>query len=234
MQTSTPTTPLPGLSGLGQVKLDPRYQELYEAAKSTCAGPAPWAARKLREVCDLMALAQVSQRIDLQWLDLRDDFRVVFHLRVPVATRPDPHGDIVIRNYATIGLTYRAEAARLPQPGYSFVHLLAPASAWYANIPRGLGPLPDFGNPICLGTTLPAGSRVRELVVLTYLSLSMQTTQINPADSAGLFRPEVARFWQHNLNRIPLSRTPFIVPGMRSETTNKTKPTTSYEDSPPR
>ena len=221
MQKSTTTTPLPGLSGLGQVKLDPPYQELYDAAKSTCAGPAPWAARKLREACDLMALAQVSQRMDLQWLDLRDDLRVIFHLRVPVATRPDPHGDIVIRNYATIGLTFCAEAARLPQPGYSFVHLLAPAWAWYTNILPAFGPRPDFGNPICLGTTLPAGSRVRELVVLTYLSLSMQTIQINPADSAGLFRPEVARFWQRNLDRIPLSRTPFIVPAMRSAKTNK-------------
>src|SRR6185295_3905502 len=131
MQTSPKTTPLPGLSGLGEVKLAPRYQELYEAAKATCAGPAPWVERKIREASDLMALAQVSQRISLQWLDLRDDLRVVLHLRVPVATRPDPHGDIVIRNYATIGLTYRAEAARLPQPGYCFVHLLAPASAWY-------------------------------------------------------------------------------------------------------
>jgi hypothetical protein len=195
------------------VKLDPPYQELYDAAKATCAGPAPFAARKLGEAHNLIALSQVSQRIHFQWLDLRDDLRAVFHLRVPVATRPDPDGDIVIRNHATIGLTYRAEALRLPQAGY-FVHLLAPASAWYANI------LPDQGQPICLGA-LPVGPRVRELVLLTYFSLSLQTHQINPHDSLGLYRPDIARWWQLNSHRIPLSRAPFLAQELRPAKTPK-------------
>ena len=202
----TPVAP-PGLSALSTVKLNARNQRLFELAKQTCGGPAPLAARKLIEAHDLLALGQVSQRVNVQWFDLRDAFRVLFYLRVPVATLTDPAGELKIANYATIGLTYRPEATRLPQPGYSFIQILAPLHAWYPAVAR------EFGQPLCLGTSMPAGVRVRELVLMTYGALSMQTVQIDPANSAGVFNVDAAFWYQARLDRIPLSRAPFLSAG---------------------
>jgi hypothetical protein len=210
MNATTLPSPAIGLSTLDRLALSPHYQRWFDEASKTCGGNAMWAARKLAEVREFLALAQLSQRIKVHWIDLTDEFRVLFDLRVPVATRPDPTADIRVVPFATLGLRYRAEALALPQPGYSFVQLLMPTHAWYSNV------LPELGQPICLGPSMPAGVRVRELVVLAYLSLSLQSTQLNPGDSAGLFRAEVAQWWQLNLSRLPLTRSPFL--GREGET----------------
>ena len=203
---TTASLPLPptGLSALSSVTLNPRNQRLLDLAKQTCGGPAPWAARKLTETRDLLALGQISQRLNVQFVELSDALRALFYLRVTVATLADPAGELKIANYATIGLTYRPEAVRLPQPGYSFIQILAPSHAWYPAVAR------ELGQPLCLGPSLPAGIRVRELVLMTYGALSMQTVQIDPANSAGVFNFESALWYQARLDRIPLSRAPFL------------------------
>jgi len=40
--------------------------------------------------------------------------------------------------------------------------------------------------------------------------LSMQTVMIDERDSAGVLNSAAAKWWQQNLNRIPLTREPFI------------------------
>jgi hypothetical protein len=66
--------------------------------------------------------------------------------------------------------------------------------------------------PLCLGARLPAGIRVKELVLMAYGALSMQTVMIDELDPAGVLNPVAARWWQANTDRIPLSRAAFLSP----------------------
>ena len=57
---------------------------------------------------------------------------------------------------------------------------------------------------------LPAGIPLKEIILMTYGALTMQTTQLDILDSAGVLNPFAADWWQRNTNRIPLSREPFL------------------------
>jgi hypothetical protein len=127
-------------------------------------------------------------------------------LRVPVPCRPGGVGDLVIEPEAVLGLTYPEEALRQAMPGYSFLQVLAPSDVWHANV--AFGPV----RPLCLGTALPAGVRVKELVLMAYGALSMQTVQIDEQGPAGVLNAAAALWWQQNTARAPLSRAPFLRP----------------------
>jgi hypothetical protein len=195
-----------GLSGLSGVQLSPERQQLLELALTTCGGSAPWQGRKRAEARDLVALSQLAPpgRMELEHLDLRVDLRVVVLLRVPVPCLPHPEGELQVAPLAVLGVTYPQEALRRALPGYAFVQILAPAFVWLANVAF------DRAQPLCLGAKLPAGIRVKELVLLAYGALSMQNYMFDEQDPAGVLNPAAARWWQQNLARIPLSRTPFL------------------------
>jgi hypothetical protein len=180
------------------------HQRLYNAALSHAGGSAVWRRRKGVEARELLLLAQRGDRLRVEMLDLAEALRAVLWLRVPVACRPTEPGRLPLAEFALLGLTYPEEALRSARPGYSFVQVLAPFQPWHANI--ALGP----AQPLCLGASLPAGIRVKELVLMTYGALSMQTVQIDERDPAGVMNPEAARWWQQNLARIPLTREPFF------------------------
>ena len=97
------------------------------------------------------------------------------------------------------------------QPGYAFVEVLEPRGVW-------LPAVDEARQAVCLGPELPVGIRVSELVLMTYGALSMQTTQLDERDSAGVFNPEAAVWWQQNADRIPLTRTPFLLQESRRQT----------------
>ena len=94
-------------------------------------------------------------------------------------------------------------ALRQALPGPAFVQIFAPQDVWLPAVK-----LPE--QPLCLGATLPAGIRVRSLVLMTYGALSMQAIQVNEIDPAGVFNAEAARWWQQNMHWIPLTRKPFL------------------------
>jgi hypothetical protein len=198
----THTSPVP-LSALGEVALSPENQRRLDAAAATSGGPPLWRARKLAEARDLLALSQIAGRLTVQALDLDEALRVLLHLRVPVPCL-DAQRRFEAAPLAVLGLTYRQEALRQQLPGYAFVQVLLPQNPWHANIAM------DRGRPLCLGTQLPAGIRCKELVLMAYGALSMQTVQIDEMDVAGVLNVEAARWWQQNTHRIPLTRTPFL------------------------
>lgn len=196
-----------GLHTLGEVMLDEPLGELLEFARATCGGPAAWRQRKLVEVRELLALAQLSGRLRLQWLDVAVDLRAVIEMRVPVPCLPKPDGALEIAPLAVLGVIYRQEVLVSPQPGFSFVQILAPGPVWSASVSG------DHRQLLCLGTSLPVGIPLKEILLLTYGALTMQTVQLDPRDSAGVMNPAAAQWWTcaNNLKKIPLSREPFVV-----------------------
>lgn len=198
------------LSALQEVELSASYRAIYERVAPGAAGPEPWRQRKLGAAHELLALAQVSGRIVIQFLELSGAFRTVFLLRVPTPCRPGGAGPLVIEPAAQLGFTYRPEAVATAQPGYSFFEILAPRDVHHPNIAPGN--VPPGAQVLCLGPTLPAGIKVVDLVLMAYAAISLQSVQFSLADPAGLLNPAAAIFLQTSSTPIPLTREPFVLP----------------------
>ena len=93
---------------------------------------------------------------------------------------------------------------RDPLLGYAYVQIIHPLAVWHANV-SVKGP-----QVLCLGAQLPAGIRLKDIVLMTYGALSMQTVMIDETDPAGVMNGEAAKWWQTNLNLVPLSREAFL------------------------
>ena len=194
-----------GLRALADVSLTSDRQRMLEAALSMSGGSVEWRCRKLAEATELLALSQIApDRLCVQRLDLREALRAELLMHAPVPRRHEGGGDLVVGGRATLGLTYRQEAMLVPTPGYSFVEVLSPPDLYHAQVP------PDPPHLLCLSTELPAGIRVRNLVLMVYEALTLQSLMIDEMDPAGVMHPEAARFWQENTHRLPLTRTPFL------------------------
>lgn len=206
MSTLSPTAPARGLAALPEVALNERHQRMLDAALAQAGGPPVWRARKRAEARDLLALSQIAPRLRVDFLDLREAFRAVLWLKVPVPLQPDEQGQLRLAGHAVLGLMYPQEALRQPLPGYAFVRILAPGPVWLANV------APVIDQPLCLGAHLPSGGmlRVKEIVLMSYGALSMQTVMVDQYDAAGVMHVEAARWWQQHTDAIPLSRTPFL------------------------
>jgi hypothetical protein len=192
------------LSSLSQVQLGARHAAMLESAKATCGGSAPWRHRKLAEGAELCRLAEVCGRLVILQLDLTADLRADLLLQVTVPCLPNPAEALVVAEAARLGVIYRDEAMLLPQPGYSFVQILAPRPVWHANVS------PDSVQVLCLGPSLPAGIPLREIILMAYGALTMMSVQLDPANSAGVLNPAAAEWFQRNPGLIPLSRAPFM------------------------
>jgi hypothetical protein len=194
------------LSSLAQVQLNRHHSALLQAATSTCGGGAPWRHRKMAEARELLALAQISHRLVIVHLDLAVELRVALLMRVTVPCRPKPNGPLQVGDTAHLGVIYREESLVQPLPGYSVVQILAPHPVWHPSV--SAGPV----QMLCCGPSLPAGIPLREIVLMTYGALTMMTVQLDPGDSAGVFNPAAADWFQRNPRLLPLSREPFLGP----------------------
>lgn len=207
MIASTPAHSVsPGLSSLPEVALDSRNQAIFEAAERTCGAPRVYRQRLLTEVREMLALCQLAGRLQVLWLDLSVGLRAKLSLEAPVPCRPDPAGPLQVAQCALLGLLYPAEAIVTPMPGYAFVRILAPRPVWLGCVSA------DANQILCLGTWLPAGTKVTDIILMTYGALSMQSTLLDVGDPAGVANAAAAVWWQCPANacRIPLSRDPFL------------------------
>ena len=193
------------LTQLARVPLDPHHEQMLQLAQAGCGGSPAWRSRKNAEAYELFALAQISRRLTILALDLREAMRVHFLMRGPVPCLPDPAGDLQIEPCAELGLCYPVSAVVEPQPGYNFICLLRPFHPWHPNIAPA-----EFGQRICLGPQLPAATRVREILFLTFQALTLAAAQFNPLDPAGVMNAAAAEWFQRNPGRIPLTKEPFI------------------------
>lgn len=203
-----PRTPEPAsLANLSEVKLGERERMLLEVASHRSAGPPVWFGRKGTEAYELLALATVSPNLEVDRLDLSSDFRALMRMRVPVPCLGRPGGELRVVPGAVLALSVPFEALSTPQPGYRFMQILAPPGVHHPNVSPGQPQL------LCLGATLPAGITVKELVLASYRALAMQTVQVDEFDPAGVLNSDAARYWQGELQRLPLTDAPFLVAG---------------------
>ena len=194
-----------GLRGLGKVALSARLERILSTAAESCGGTAEWRVRKMGEARDLLALSQIApQRIEVQHLDLDQPLRAIVGMKVPVPCRAAGSRDVAVAAGALLAFTYRQEALLEPQPGFAFVQILAPRDVYHAQVNF------DGVQALCLGAQLPAGVRVRELLLMAYGALSLQTVQLDTRDPAGVLNGQAAEWWLQNKHRIPLTRTPFL------------------------
>jgi hypothetical protein len=206
--TLTEPWPETGLSQLNTVPLDAVHQSMWETAKQGCSGPAAVRQRLLHEGRSLLALAQISGRLQIHWLDLTEGLRAKVELEAPVPFMVDPSGPLQVGTSATLGVLYPAKAIFLPLPGYAFIRILQPRGVWLSNVAPDSAANRD--QPLCLGTHLPGGIPLRDIMLMTYGSLTLTTTLLDTGDPAGLLNPAAAEWWQRNTGRIPLTREPFI------------------------
>ena len=194
-----------GLSTLRSVQLNLQSRQLLDAAAQANGGDAAWRVRKLAEARALLALAQIAPpgRLTVQMVDLREHVRVLLLMRVPVACHPDENNVLRVAQHALLGVVYPREALHENLPGSRFVQILQPVAVWHANVVPG-------EQALCLGITIPCNTPLREIVLMAYDALAMTTHQVNEADEAGVFHVEAARWWAANLDRLPLSKTPFL------------------------
>lgn len=195
-----------GLTGLGDVELLPAHRGVLSACAEQAGGTPAWRARKRAEARDLFALMTMAPwRLRLRGIDLRETLRAMFLLSVPVPCRSEAAGAAVtLADHALIAIRYTQEALLLSQPGHAFVQILEPRDVFHPNVSRG------DPQALCLGERLPAGIPVRELVLMTYGALALQTVTLDEMDPGGVMNTEAARYWQQSITRIPLTRTPFL------------------------
>lgn len=193
-----------GLLDLDKVTLDPLREEWVREAAARCGGSAPWRRRKLAEYQAFLRLDLLSGRLRLLGANLEMDLRLVFSLLAPVPCAPGPDQALRRADFAVVALRYPEEAARLPQPGYAFVQILAPADVFHSNVAPG-------SQHLCLGAKLPAGIRLTELLLLTYGALTLQSVALDLLDPAGVLNPAAALFYQTHPGAVPLTREPFLV-----------------------
>ncbi len=206
IQPAAAAPPSGPLARLDLLELNPIHQALLEQARGTAIGPAALRQRILADARELLALAQVSGRLNIHWIDLAHGLRAKLEMQVPVPCRPQPSGPVQTAPSALLGVMYPPEALMLPQPGFAFVRILAPHPVWSPNVS------PDANQALCLGPRLPPGFPLREILLMTYGALSFQITQFNRFDPAGLMNAASADWWQAHTHLIPLTREPFIRP----------------------
>lgn len=202
-------TTRPGLASLSEIPLTPLTQRRLELVCSEMQGVGPWSDRKKSEARKLLALEQLAgpSRMRVNSLDVEQDLRAAVWLDVPVAMTPTPDGSLSVIRGAVIGVVYPPVILSMALPGFALVSLVAPAAgAFYPNVGA------SRGQRMCLGATLPVGIPVSELVLLSYGLLTGQTIMLDTSDSAGVMNVEAAHYWSANLDKMPLSSTPFLRP----------------------
>ncbi len=197
-----------GLNDLAQIQIQPDRESAFDAACIRNGGSAAWQARKMSEGKDLFRLERLTGRLFVHHLDLTGDLHALIEMRAPVPRMPHPTGGLKIAHSSLLALVYRHEAIYLPQPGTSFINVLAPQAVWHPNVGTGGGHVPV----LCLGPLLPPGFPVKHILLLTYISLTMTAVQFDALDPAGVLNHDAATWWQHNTRLLPLSNEPFVAP----------------------
>ena len=193
-----------GLDAIPHVSLDEAHANMLEAAKAACGGDAAFRARKIGEATQTLAMSQLAPgRLQVGAFDLVSDFKALLFMRTPVPVRPNDRNELRVAHNAILGLTYPHAAVGHPMPGSAFVQILEPRNVW---LPQVLQP----EQQLCLAPTLPAGIRVKLIILMAYNALCLKNHQFDETDPAGVFSKEPAVWWQSNQHRVPLSKEPFF------------------------
>lgn len=172
--------------------------ELLEQALAGNAGCREWREFKAEQARELQKLCAQSPRMTLLHLDLTGDFSAVYGIAMPVPCRPQ--GDrLQIANRAVFHLRYAEEWRWQPPAGFEPLGVLDPIDLFGPNMISA----PQGG--VCLGR-IPAGITVREIALLGYFAVTLQTYQLNEIDPQGILNPVACEFFRAHQEWLPLTR----------------------------
>lgn len=198
------------LTSLSQVELSENHQAMLGFAASAHGTQDAFLTRMLSEARDVLALSEIAPpgRLRIDWIDIAGNMLAIMMLmRVVVPRVPDHSNRLRLGQLVMLGLMYPREAIQGALPGTAFFDVLQPLDLWHPNVSMpGQVPVPR----LCLGLEMPPGIRCVDLIVMAYGALSMQSLQIDERDHAGVMNIPAALWWQQNLHRLPLTRTPFL------------------------
>jgi len=194
-----------GLQNLSRMPLSPASIAQLDLLDSQSSGSRAWRARKRVEAHELLALAEIAPtRMKVRAMDLRADLIAFVDLRVPLPLQDAPSGEMRVHEGARLVFALPASWLTESLPGTALVEILAPLRVFHPNVhdkpPQRL----------CLGPYIEAALPLRELVLLAWGALSLQTVQLDERDPAGLLNLEAARALQARPDLIPLTREAFL------------------------
>jgi hypothetical protein len=185
------------------VPLLPAHESALQHARKIMLGAGFWRAAKLSAMREVLALAQIS-RLEVLGIDPTTELRMLIGMPCCVPCLPPGASEPLVEPRVELALRYGEEILRGPQPGYSIVEIRKPAFVFHPNVSEGPG------QRLCLSASLPRGYPLREAIVASYAALTLQSVTVDERDHAGVMSPDAARFWQQHMDRIPLTREPFL------------------------
>jgi len=204
--------PVPVLDALKWLRLYGHRRRMLASARMRCGGPPAWRTRKLDQAHAMLALSQVSPRMQVLYLDLRQTLRALVFMMTPLPLRPKPESGLRVAHGALLGLSYREEAVRTPQPGFGFVQVLQPGGVFHPNVSSS----ENHGvQMLCLGESMPASIPIQEIVLASFAALSMQSVTVEESSLEGVMNWKAATWWQRHPDLLPLTRASFLEPGAR-------------------
>lgn len=184
----------------------PKEEILADALRNN-AGTASWKRWKAHSAQDIVALANEAPRMTLLDLSIAGDFKLAYHIHMPVPVR---NGDSELRvvDGAVFCMRYLDEWRTEPPPPYAILGALHPHGLFHPNVRRG--PI----STICVGD-VPAGVMPREIVLLGYYALSNQQLTIDETDPQGVLMFEACDFYRNHPEYVPLTRAGLTEPWER-------------------
>jgi hypothetical protein len=176
---------------------------LLEEALRANKGSRPFREWKAGAAEDVVTLAEQTSRLGILSIRLDGDLRLAYEIQMPVPGWP-VDGRLVVESRAMFHLSYREAWRWQAPPGWAPLILLQPA-AFHPNV------RPDRSGIICLGH-LPAGIPPREIVLLGYFALSLQTYALNEMDAQGVLNPLACAFYREHPELLPLTRKGLLDP----------------------
>jgi hypothetical protein len=172
--------------------------DMLERALAGNAGRREWREFKAEQARELFDLFAQSPRVTPLGLDLSIDFGALYSIAMPVPCRPQ--GDqLRIANRAVFHLRYAEEWRWQPPAGFEPLGVLDPIDLFGPNMIAA----PQGG--VCLGR-IPPGITVRELALLGYFAVTLQTYQLNEIDPQGILNPAACEYFRLHQEWLPLTR----------------------------
>lgn len=214
--TPRPIAPASGLELLDDGPLSPALEARLQRALEGSRGEPPWRTRKAVEVRDLLALEAACPRLEILELDARTELVARLRLHVTVAVlegksyvhrATDPlAAELRLVHDVDLAVTYPPALLRGPIPGYGAVTIEAPRGVWHPNVSI------EVDQRLCLGRNLPRAIPMRELVLLSFAALAMQSATLTHGDPAGVMNAAAVTYWSAHQGRLPLTRATLVSP----------------------
>ena len=132
--------------------------------------------------------------------------RLVYGLLMPVPRRPN-NGRLVVGDRAVFHSVYQ-ERWRVESPaGWQPLGLLHPSlDVFHPNMK------PSIQGAICLGRKLPPGIPVKEIILLGFAALSLQTCTLDETDPNGVVNGVACEYFRQHEEYMPLTLAGFFDP----------------------